>query len=108
MPRNKIWAKTILEPPPLEDQVAMTDYPWDDNASMMDKLDNAVIGTLMDYDHIDSGASNNRAGTYSKSANDAALRFAIHFITQQYHEINLLQSLSYAKASNHLYKEIIE
>jgi hypothetical protein len=55
-----------------------------------------------------NGAPNRRAGTYSESANDAALRFGICFTTKQNHETKLQKILSDANASHYLCKEIIE
>jgi hypothetical protein len=41
-----------------------------------------------------SGAPNNQAGIYSESANNAALKFGIHFTTKQHHISELLEILS--------------
>jgi hypothetical protein len=76
-----IWAKAMV-PPLAVDQVAFSNYPWDDGTSM-DELDYAVA------------RSNNRAGTYSESANNAAFRFGVRFLTtEQYHKSKLLKILS--------------
>jgi hypothetical protein len=71
-------------------------------------LDKADIGSFTDNNNVASGP-NNRAGTYSESATDAALRFGICFTTKQFHKTKTLKVLSSeASASHYLYKEIIE
>jgi hypothetical protein len=92
MSKREMRAKAMVLPLPVEHQVVLTDYP--DGMMMtqpIDELDEAVIDTLKDGNHY-AGPPNIRAGTYSKSANtDAALRFGIHFTTEQYHVTKLLE-----------------
>jgi hypothetical protein len=73
---KQIRTKVMVPIQPVEHQVALTDYPWDIANNSMDKLGYAAIGTLTD-EYNDAGASNNRAGTYSKSVNE---RFGIHVL----------------------------
>jgi hypothetical protein len=106
MSKNHRRAKAVVQPPPVEHQESLTDYPWDDEDSFY-KVDEAANGNFT-YDNNNSGAPNNQAGIYSKSTNTAALRYGIHFTTKQYHETMLLKILSDANTSHYLYKEVME
>jgi hypothetical protein len=76
----------VLHPPPVEHQEALTEYPWDDKDAL-DGLDEASIGHFAEDDNNPSGAPNNKAGIYSESANNTALKFGgICFTTKQHHE----------------------
>jgi hypothetical protein len=88
----------VLQPPPVDHQEALTEYPWD-NEDSFDRLDEAAIGHFpMGDDNNPSGAPNNQAWINSESANNAALKFGIRFTTQQYHKTKLLKILSDANA----------
>ena len=58
--------------------------------------------------NISTAAPNNKAGVYTESPNNAALRFGIRFTTAQFHETKLLKLLSDANAPHFLYKKVIE
>jgi hypothetical protein len=89
----------VLHPSPVKHQETLTEYPWDDKDSL-DGLDEASIGHIAEDDNNPySGAPNNEAGIYSKSANNTALKFGgICFTTKQHHKTELLKILSDANA----------
>jgi hypothetical protein len=75
-------------------------HPWDGKDSMEEEdLDETAIGNFGD-DNNGAGAPNNRADTYSFTANDTALRFGIQFTTKQYHITKLSKVLSDANTSH--------
>jgi hypothetical protein len=61
----------------------LTKYPWDEEDSL-DGLDAAAIGHFAEDNP--SGAPNNRAGIYSESTNNAALKFGIGFTRKSHQE----------------------
>jgi hypothetical protein len=98
-------AKNVLPSPPVDNEEALTEFPWDDEASVEESDEASVVGS---EDESTGGASNNNAGVYRESANEAALRFGIRFTTTQFHETKLLKILSDANAPHYLYKDIME
>ena len=91
----------MKKPPAVEANEALADVPWDnDEDSIDEELNQADTNNVLE--EID------RAGVYSDSANDSALRFGIRFTTEQYHETKLLKILSDANAPHYLYKDIVE
>jgi hypothetical protein len=99
--------KAVVQPPPVEHQKKLIDYPWD-NEDSLHEVDETASGTFT-QDNNGSSAPNNYAGIYSESANDAALRYGVHFTTEQYHKTKLLKILSDANALQHyFYKEVME
>jgi hypothetical protein len=73
----------------VEHQIPLTEYPWD-NQDSLDKLDEAALRNFVD-DTNGSGPPNNKAGNYSESANDVALRFGIHSTTKHYQKPDSLE-----------------
>ena len=105
------WSRTqtvMKKPPSVEANGASAEVPWDnDEDSIYDELNHE--DTSNDWEENNSAVGpNDRAGVYSDSANDSALRFGIRFTTEQYHETKLLKILSDANAPHYLYKDIIE
>ncbi len=100
--------QAVMQQPPVEDNEASADYPWDnDEDSIDDELNQGDTINVLDETN-GAGGPNDRAGVYTDSANDSALRFGIRFTTEQYHETKLLKLLSDANAPHYLYKDIIE
>jgi hypothetical protein len=83
------------------------DYPWDDEDSL-DELGEDAVGNDVASTNGFKAPPAHPAGIYSESMNNSALRFGIHFTTEQYRKTKLLKILSDAKASHYLYKEVMD
>ena len=100
---NSGTTKPASLPPAVDAQDSITEYPWDEDDSFYESDDAFSIEA-----NISTAAPNNKAGVYTESPNDAALRFGIRFTTAQFHETKLLKLLSDANAPHFLYKKVIE
>ena len=89
----------------MDNEEALTEFPWDDEASV-EESDEASVE--VPEDESTGSASNINAGVYRESANEAAMRLGIRFTTKQCHETKLLKVLSDANAPHYLYKDIME
>jgi hypothetical protein len=98
----------MKKPPAVEANEALADVPWDNDENSIDEeLNQADTNNVLEENN-GAGGPIDRAGVYSDSANNSALRFGIRFTTEQYHETKSLVILSDANAPHYLYKYIIE
>jgi hypothetical protein len=79
MPGCNTQANTASQPLVAHAQEPLTEYPWDEVHSLQESEDASSIDNI-----VSPGAPNNKAGIYMESANDAALRFGIRFITETF------------------------
>ena len=100
-------AAALTQPQPINVEEDLTEFPWDDDDSLVEESD-ASIALSEDTNCLYPGGTNNNKGVYSESANDQALRSGICFTSAQYHETKLLKILSDANAAHYLYKDITE
>ena len=64
--------QAVMQQPPVEDNEASADYPWDnDEDSIDDELNQADTINVLDETN-GAGGPNDRAGVHTDSANDSA------------------------------------